>query len=117
MNERILWNQVETFFLEKFEVEKGAPIETYLFLIGVQEMGTGQQKYTKDDKINLLHIAVCRLLIPFGYYRFSHNDAEGYPHFESVKPLPVLAPNEQSLLMRKAIVQYFLDEGILSEVN
>lgn len=82
-------------------------------MIGVQELGSGMQKYSKDDKVNLIHIAVCRLLEPFGYYQFSHYDEEGYPHFKELEPLPELKPNEQTLLMRKAIIQYFIDESII----
>ena len=111
-NEAKLWGRVEDFFVANFDVERNPPVETLLFLIGVQELGSGKQKYTKDDKINLLHIAVCRLLEPFGYYKFSHYDDDGYPHFEELQPLPTLKPNEQQLLMKKAIIQYFIDEEL-----
>lgn len=112
MNEAQLWEKVENFFFENFDTEKNPQIDTILFLIGVQELGSGQQKYTKDDKLNILHIAVCRLLQPFGYYRFSHYDDDGFPHFEEVEKLPELKPNEQQLLMKKAIIQYFIDEEL-----
>jgi hypothetical protein len=36
MNEAELWQKVEQFFIENFDTEKNAPIETYLFLIGLQ---------------------------------------------------------------------------------
>ncbi len=115
MNESLLWKKIEEFFEENFQAEKNVPIETILFLIGVQELGSGKQKYTKDDKINLLHIAVCRLLEPFGYYGFSHYDEDGYPHFIEKEPLPELKPNEQQILMKKAIIQYFIDEKLFDE--
>ncbi len=108
-----LWEEVENFFVENFDTEKHPPIDTLLFLIGVQELGSGKQKYTKDDKLNLLHIAVCRLLEPFGYYKFSHYDDDGYPHFDELEQLPELKPNEQQILMKKAIIQYFLDEELI----
>lgn len=108
-----LWAEVEAFFVENFDTEKHPPIDTLLFLIGVQELGSGKQKYTKDDKLNILHIAVCRLLEPFGYYKFSHYDDDGYPHFEELEQLPELKPNEQQILMKKAIIQYFLDEELI----
>ncbi len=111
-NEAELWKKIVLFFEEHFQTEKNTPIETMLFLIGVQELGSGKQKYSKDDKVNLIHIAVCRLLEPFGYYKFSHYDDDGYPHFDEVEPLPELKPNEQQLLMKKAIIQYFLDENL-----
>lgn len=109
-----LWALVENFFVENFDTEKHPAIETILFLIGVQELGSGKQKYTKDDKLNILHIAVCRLLEPFGYYKFSHYDDEGFPHFDEVEPLPELKPNEQQLLMKKAVIQYFIDEELFN---
>ena len=61
LTESDLWKEVESFFMENFDTEKNVPIETILFLIGVQELGSGKQKYTKDDKVNMIHIAVCRL--------------------------------------------------------
>lgn len=111
-SESELWEGVESFFIENFDTEKHPAIDTLLFLIGVQELGSGQQKYTKDDKLNILHIAVCRLLEPFGYYKFSHYDDDGYPHFDEVAQLPELKPNEQQILMKKAIIQYFHDEEL-----
>lgn len=112
MTETELWSKVEKFFSENFETDKHPQIDTILFLIGVQELGSGKQKYTKDDKLNILHIAVCRLLEPFGYFKFTHYDDDGYPHFEVLEDLPELKPNEQQILMKKAVIQYFMDEGL-----
>ncbi|MCC2590548.1 hypothetical protein [Chryseobacterium sp. MFBS3-17] len=107
-----LWARVEQFFEERFDTGKNPALDTILFLIGVQELGSGAQKYTKDDKLNILHIAVCRLLQPFGYYEFSHYDDDGFPHFDPLEPMPELRPNEQQILMKKAIIQYFMDEDL-----
>ncbi len=117
MTEAELWKKVEQFFEENFQTEKNVPIETILFLIGVQELGGGKQKYTKDDKVNLIHIAVCRLLEPFGYYRFTEYDPDGFPHFEELQQLPELKPNEQQILMKKAVIQYFIDENLFDEAT
>lgn len=111
MNDAEYWQKIERFFEDNFETEKNPPIETLLFLIGIQELGSGTQKFTKDDKVNLIHIAVCRLLEPFGYYKFSHY-VEGWPHYETLEALPELRPNEQAILMKKSIIQYFQDEEI-----
>lgn len=113
MTESELWAKVEEFFVINFDTEKHPQIDTILFLIGVQELGSGQQKYTKDDKLNILHIAVCRLLEPFGYFKFSHYDKDGYPHFDETEKLPELKPNEQQLLMKKAIIHYFQEENLI----
>lgn len=111
MNDAEYWKKIEQFFEDNFETEKNPSIETLLFLIGIQELGSGTQKFTKDDKVNLIHIAVCRLLEPFGYYKFTHY-VDGWPHYDALEALPELKPNEQAILMKKAIIQYFQDEEI-----
>ena len=103
------WEKVELFFTENFTDGETPDLDTILFLIGVQELGKGKRKFKKDDKVNLLHIAVCRVLEPFGYYRFDGLDKDGWPQFEFLEPLPELKPNEQSILMKNAVIQYFED--------
>lgn len=107
------WEKVEQFFMENFSDGERPDIDTMLFLIGVQELGQGKKKFVKDDKLNLMHIAVCRLLEPYGYYRFEGLDDQGWPQFEFTEQLPDLKPNEQSLLMRNAIIQYFEEKEII----
>lgn len=117
MNDSLLtakekWKQVEQFFAQNFTDGEIPDLDTILFLIGVQELGKGKKRFRKDDKINLLHIAVCRVLEPFGYYRFEGLDKDGWPQFEFLDPLPELKPNEQTLLMKQAIIQYFEDKEL-----
>ena len=107
------WKNVEQFFIENFTDGEKPDIDTMLFLIGVQELGKGKRKFKKDDKLNLMHIAVCRLLEPYGYYRFEGLDKDGWPEFEFLDSLPELKANEQSILMRKAIIQYFEDQELI----
>lgn len=106
------WEKIEAFFEENFTGGETPDIDTMLFLIGVQELGKGKRRFKKDDKLNLLHIAVCRVLEPFGYYRFDGLDKDGWPQFEFLEALPELKPNEQTLLMKQAIIQYFEDRQL-----
>ena len=55
----------------------------------------GYIKMKKDVKINVLHIAICTILEPFGYYEFEKRDEEGWPHFTALKPLPNLKAGAQ----------------------
>ena len=70
-------------------------------------------KYSKDDKLDLMHIAICRLLEPFGYYTFDYFDEEGWPHYIILEELPSLKAGEQSVLMKEAIVNYFLEKEFI----
>ena len=82
-------------------------LQTILFLIGVQELGKGPMKYSKDEKQDLMHIAVCRLLSTFGYYKLAGQDEQGWPAWEMQKKLPPLTLREQDLLLKQAAIEYF----------
>lgn len=114
MNEQELWKKVEVFFQKHFDTDEHPELDVILFLIGVQELGSGAQKYSKDDKLDLIHIAVCRLLQPYGYYNLS-GYKDGWPQYDKIMTMPPLKPNEQSILIRKAIIQYFLDEKLIAK--
>jgi hypothetical protein len=83
-------------------------LDSIIYLIGVQEFGQFHRGFKKDDKINLIHIAICRLLEPYGYYEFEYYDEQGWPHYRAKEELPFLKAGEQSVLMKEAIVNYFL---------
>ena len=93
----------------------GDPLEldSIIYLIGVQELGQYHRVFKKDEKINLMHIAICRLLEPYGYYEFDYFDEQGWPHYNVKSPLPSLKPGEQSVLMKEAIVEYFLEKDLI----
>ena len=82
-------------------------LDSIIYLIGVQELGQGIRDFDKEEKTNLLHIATCKLLSPFGYYKFENIDEDGWPHFEVVKDLEDLSSVSQELLMKKSIINYF----------
>ncbi len=77
-----------------------------LYLIGVQELNMGIQEFEKEEKVDILHIAVCKILVPFGYYRFEKVDAEGWPHYIELKAIKNLTETEQEVLIKKAIIKY-----------
>ena len=87
--------------------EEDLTVKNILFLIGVQELGQGIREFDKEEKTYLLHIATCKLLSPFGYYKFKNIDEDGWPHFEVLKNLDDLNPVSQKILMKKAIINYF----------
>jgi len=82
-------------------------LEGILLLIGIQEIGKGPMKLTKNQKLEVLHVAVCSLLSPYGYYTFMGRDEEGWPHFEAVDNLPHLSSMQQHRLIKEAILDYF----------
>ena len=84
-------------------------IQGLLFIIGVQELGKGKVKLSKNEKLDVMHIAICTLLEPFGYYEFEGVDKDGWPHWKSTEKLPALKPAQQQQIIKQAIIEYFKD--------
>jgi len=78
-------------------------------LIGVQELGRWQTSFTKEEKQDLMHIAVCRLLSYEGYYEFVGRDEDGWPHWKALRPVKATGVKEQEKVLKIKIIQYFKD--------
>lgn len=89
----------------------GLDVQSILFLIGVQELGKGHQKFSKRQKTELMHVAVCTVLEPYGFYKTIGRDKDNWPHFEFLKELPPLDERQQQHLMKEAILTYFQAEN------
>ena len=82
-------------------------VKVMLFLIGVQELGKGPQKFSKRQKEELMHIATCKLMSMMGFYELEGLDQDGWPHWKLVKTIPNYALLEQEMLMKSLIISYF----------
>ena len=105
------WDYVVEKLTEEFSDGEDLNLDGIVYLIGVQELGQVGRRFKKDDKINLMHIAICKLLEPYGYYEFDYVDNDGWPHYKTLNQLPNLKPGEQTVLMKEAIIQYFENMG------
>ena len=81
-----------------------------LFLIGVQELGGGSRIFSKEEKQDLLHIAICKVLSLAGYYTLEGLDKEGWPHWKLIKKLPHFDLLEQEKLLKMHVLEYFEKE-------
>lgn len=101
------WKQLLAHIAKDFGGEPD--LQAVLFLVGVQELGKGNRKYNKDQKMEVFHIAICTLLEPYGYYEFEGNDADGFPHWKQTDKLPSLNAGQQMFVMKEALISYFSD--------
>ena len=108
------WDLLIAKLSAKFAEGEILDLDAIIYLIGVQELGQPHKKFQKDEKINLMHIAICRLLEPYGYYEFDFFDEDGWPHYTIKEKLPNLKAGEQSVLMKEAIVQYFIEKEFIN---
>ncbi|MDB2314407.1 hypothetical protein N9V42_02340 [Flavobacteriaceae bacterium] len=107
------WETLLVLLSERFSKGEALDVEGVLYLVGLQELGQVHRKMKKDDNVNLIHVGICSVLEPYGYYRFDFFDDEGWPHFELLEELPPLKPGEQSILMKEALVEYFLKRELI----
>ncbi len=98
------WGQL----IEKLEAEfhQDMTLKGILYLIGVQELNLGVKQYKREEKVNVLHVAVCKILTPFGFYKFDKVDVDGWPHYIELKAIKSLSEKEQELLMKEAVLKY-----------
>lgn len=78
-----------------------------LFLIGLQELKYVPESLDKQQKTEVLHIAVCKLLSIFGYYVFEKRDEDGWPHYLPTDKLQNIQASQQNRLIQEAIIRYF----------
>jgi len=108
------WENVVQLLSNQFAEGDTLDLDAIIYLIGVQELGKVKQTFKKDEKIELMHIAICRLLEPYGYYEFEFFDNDGWPHYKVKEDLPPLKAGEQSVLMKEAIVNYFIERELIT---
>lgn len=103
------WLEVRHLVKDIFKRDSLPDLNGILFVIGIQELGRMQSSFTKEEKQDLMHIAVCRLLSYDGYYEFEGRDADGWPHWKMLRPVQLTGVKNQSELLKKRIIQYFKD--------
>ena len=101
------WKQLVKQLSERFGDGEELNLQGVLFLIGVQELGKGRQNFSKDQKVDLIHVAICRLLSPYGYYEYEGKDKDGWPHWKINEKLPHLKPGQQMQIVKQSIIEYF----------
>lgn len=90
--------------------KKPADLNGVLFLIGVQELGKGFNNFSKEEKQDLMHIGICKVLSYSGFYELDGLDNDGWPHWKPVKKLPHFDLLEQEKLLKMHVIEYFEKE-------
>lgn len=108
---QVRWFALEERMRERFG--KKPDIETILFLIGIQELGNVKDQFTKEQKQDLMHVAVCSILSQSGYFEMESVDEDGWPHFKPLKHMPELNNAEQENFLKDHILLYFHNNDFL----
>jgi hypothetical protein len=107
------WKVLEMELLERFE--KVPDLNAILLLIGIQEVKNTKKEYTKEEKQDAMHVAVCTLLSQSGYYELEGYDVDGWPHFKQMKDLPNNNLIEQENFLKDHVLVYFQQHEVEKE--
>lgn len=99
------WQILQEKLKERFGSEMD--MDALLFMIGLNELSKSYRKYKKDQKLEVMHVAICTLLEPYGFYEFKGRDEEGWPHWDLKEEIPHLEAKQQNKLMVDAMLEYF----------
>lgn len=103
------WSNLITFLNDRIG-KKPKDLNAVLFIIGLQELGQGARRFSKEEKQDLMHIAICKVLSLSGYYELEGLDKDGWPHWKLLKKLPHFDLLEQEKLLKMMVLEYFEKE-------
>jgi hypothetical protein len=105
------WLKIRHHIKDSMKKDVMPDLNAILMLIGVQELGYWKKPFSKEEKQDLMHIAVCRLLSDDGFYEFIGRDTDGWPHYNLLKPVGTHGEKSQEILLKKKIVAYFKENN------
>ena len=101
------WLRTQHVVKDAMRRETLPDLNTVLFLIGIQELGRWKKDFSKEEKQDLMHIAVCRLLSYDGYFEFVGRDEDGWPHYRQALEMPEQNTLQQEKMLKINAVRYF----------
>ncbi|MBK8622072.1 MAG: hypothetical protein IPN79_09965 [Saprospiraceae bacterium] len=112
------WLKIRHIVKDAMKKEHLPDFQTILFLVGVQELGRWKKEnFTKEEKKDLMHVAVCTLLEQDGYYTFEGRDQDGWPHWKENIPFNVKGVQDQEMILKTNIIRYFKEYNQIDHFN
>ena len=94
----------------KTRFDQRPDINAILFLIGINELGFIKENWEKEEKQDLMHVALCTLFVNDGIYKLNKIDEDGCPHFDQLLPIPNMVLKEQENTLKEKIIDYFVEK-------
>ncbi len=105
MSETNNWEELLLKVSKRFKVL--ADFDFLLFLIGIQELGKGYMKYSKEEKMDMINLARCKMFEHKGFYEQTGVDDEGWPQFKVLQNMEELLPSKREAILKEAMISYF----------
>lgn len=110
------WLRVRNIVKTAMKKDSLPDLQAVLFLIGIQEYGRiSNKKFSKEEKQDLMHVAVCTLLESEGFYEFEGRDSDGWPHWREVRSFSIKGVKEQEDFLIIKVIHYFKTYNEINE--
>ena len=103
------WLRVRHLVKDSMGKKELPDLQSILYLIGIQELGRwdGDKNFSKEEKQDLMHIAICTLLEDEGYFTFEGRDQDGWPHWKENIAFKISGLEGQEVFLKKKVIGYF----------
>lgn len=81
-------------------------MEDILFWIGLKEAGMPPRNVSEAERINIIQMAECTVLVPARYYQLYWVEDSGWPHYTQLERLPKMTAEEKKDFLQPYIIQY-----------
>ena len=105
MNSPENWKDLCEHLKEMFGID--VDLNGVLFLVGIRERGLTLQKFTKEEKLNLINLGSCTLYKEMGLLELRGEDNEGWPIFQQKALAPVIAEELKLKTLQDCAIRYF----------
>ena len=99
------WNELCSLLAEKFGTE--ADLNSVLFLIGMRERGLTFQPFSKEEKMNLIHLGSCVLYPEMGLTENIGTDRDGWPLFVQRTVAADIPEERKHKVLQDCALRYF----------
>ncbi len=102
--DRIKWAKFKEIF--KSNYGEYPSLISGLFLVGLEQI-PDVDVLTKEQKQEVIHVGLCKLLAQDNLYTVSHYDNDGWPHFALSKHAKQMDIEKQENYIKQLLINYF----------
>ena len=99
------WKELCDHLGRQFDID--IDLNGVLFLVGIRERGLTFQPFSKEEKMNLIHLGSCTLYAEMGLTENKGVDEDGWPIFVQKTLAPVIPEERKHKVLQDCAIRYF----------
>lgn len=81
-------------------------MDDVLFWLGLKEAGLPPRNFSEAEKVNIIQMAECTVLVPARYYQLYWVEDSGWPHYTQLQRLPHMSATEKTAFLQPYVIMY-----------